>query len=47
MVDAWWDAEDHCVVMQVDTNMTDIIKNDMDLFFPEESISPISIKIQQ
>jgi len=38
-VDAWWDAEDQCVVTQADANMADIIENDMDLFFPEESIA--------
>jgi len=38
-VDAWWDAKDCCVVTQVDANMADIIKNDMDLFFPKEVIA--------
>jgi len=33
-VDAWWDAKDRCIVTQADANIADIIKNDMDLFFP-------------
>jgi len=39
VVDAWLDAEDCCVVTQVDSNMTDIIENDMDLFFLKETIA--------
>jgi len=35
LVDAWWDSNNHYVVMQADMELGQIMEQDQDLFFSE------------
>jgi len=36
--DAWWDSQNHCVVMRADTELDQILKLDQDLFFLDMAV---------
>jgi len=46
-LDAWWDIQERCVVTKADTELEDLLNQDIDLMFPEDAMTVDMTQIQE
>jgi len=46
-LDAWWDTQERCVVTKADTELEDLLNQDIDLMFPEDAMTVDTTQIQE